>query len=719
MRRLALLGLAALLAAPAPAGARLPQQDGLVDLAAAPVARVDGAAAADGAGRTVAWAGDLNRDGVSDLLVGVPDAGQNGRAASGSVYVVFSTPTGRPTIDLASLGKSGFRIDGAAAGDRTGTSLAAVGDLDGDGLGELLIGAPGADRGGRVGSGTVWLVRGKTTTTRIDLAAPGAQAVAIDGAAPGRQLGTALATVGDVDGDGTPEALLGEAPVAPQAGTPAGPGRAWVVRPPLLERLDLSAPGDRALELVGLGPGDGVGSSLGPAGDVNGDGLADVLVGAQGATGPGGVGAGAAFLVLGRPLGGQLALASLAAAAGTRLEGEAPGDAFGSSVWGAGDIDGNGRPDVLVGAYGADNRGRAGAGSAYVISLEPGGTSWQARQLARVDGAARLDLLGWCLRSADVDHDRVPDLVLGAYGAQPLGRAAAGSVAVVYGTAVSGLVDLAGLTPDRGFVVIGGSGAKLGAALDVGVDGDGDERADLLLGAPGASPTGRPGQGGAFLVQGFGTPAFDYPSPRIVRDPGAEIAIAPLVPRVLAYTGFTSFSIDPGLPTEFRFDPATGIIRGWPALLFASSYTVTMTDATGSVSERLAVPETEPDGDPPALRAELGQTRAVEAIDRGAVVVRVNVDEEAVVDVVVLARVRRPGRPGTRPRWRTVAIGRALASFAGPQIGWAEVPVRPNAHGRTLLRRAAESGRGLRLVVRALALNDTGAKLTVVSYRLR
>src|SRR5207247_10349827 len=106
---------------------------------------------------SVANAGDINKDGRPDLLIGAPGAGNNGRDSSGSAYVVV-TGAGTGAIDLAALGDNGTRIDGAATGDNLGLTITSAGDPNGDGIPDILVGAPSAGPNGRDGSGSVYLI---------------------------------------------------------------------------------------------------------------------------------------------------------------------------------------------------------------------------------------------------------------------------------------------------------------------------------------------------------------------------------------------------------------------------------------------------------------------------------------------------------------------------------------------------------------------------------
>ena len=117
--------------------------------------------------------GDVNGDGRDDVIVGARYTSANDRPQSGSAYVVFGRP-GLAAIDLAALGTSGFRIDGAAY-DEAGTSVAAAGDVNGDGRDDVIVGAPGNNRNSRRDAGAAFVVFGKASSGAVRLSALGKQ----------------------------------------------------------------------------------------------------------------------------------------------------------------------------------------------------------------------------------------------------------------------------------------------------------------------------------------------------------------------------------------------------------------------------------------------------------------------------------------------------------------------------------------------------------------
>ena len=156
----------------------------------------------------------MNGDGVDDLIVGARGVDSDGRYDVGASYVVFGSSDGfAASVDLGALdGSNGFRIDGIDAYDQSGFSVAGAGDLNGDGFGDLIVGAPGADDDGdySVGESYVIFGSGEGFAPSIDLAAlDGSQGFRLVGIDSGDQSGIAVAGAGDVNGDGLDDLIVG------------------------------------------------------------------------------------------------------------------------------------------------------------------------------------------------------------------------------------------------------------------------------------------------------------------------------------------------------------------------------------------------------------------------------------------------------------------------------------------------------------------------------
>jgi hypothetical protein len=475
------------------------------DLAVDRLARIDGAAAADYMD-SVVDAGDVDGDGLPDLLVGASGASPSGRSGAGSAYVVFGTGT-PADLDLAGLGTRGFRIDGPAAGASLGWSVT----------------APYAPFAGRTLVGATYVVFGKSSTTAVDTAALGTAGYTIGGASTptAERLGTSIADAGDVDGDHVHDLLIG-------CRDAAGYGRALVVfSHGTATDVDAAALGTDGYVVDGVASTAGIatyfGSAVANAGDVNADGVPDQVIAAPGSDLSGRTDAGSVFVVLGQR-GSTTTISTAGAFAGYRVDGAVAGDELGGDkyeprgVGGAGDLNGDGVPDQVLGAPYADPSGRSNAGTAYVIYGRTTATTVDTASLSgaatsagyRIDGAAAGNKLGDAVgrdmatgtgMGTDVDRDGRPDVLLGAPSGDPGGRAAAGIVYVVRGVATPATVDL--LTPGtQAFLVHGSAAGEKARSVAVLTDRDGDNRPDLAVTAGDASPGGRARAGSAYLVAG-------------------------------------------------------------------------------------------------------------------------------------------------------------------------------------------------------------------------
>jgi len=326
--------------------------------------RIDGIDVQDYSGRSVSGAGDVNGDGLADLIVGAFVADPGGDSSAGESYVVFGKPS-NTVVDLANLGSGGFRIDGIDAGDNSGRSVSGAGDVNGDGLADLIVGAYGADPFGDSAAGESYVVFGKSDSTPVDLVNLGGGGFRIDGIDADDFSGRSVSGAGDVNGDGLADLIVGAYRADP--GGDGGAGESYVVfGKATTGRVDLANLGAGGFRIDGIDAYDFSGRSVSGAGDVNGDGLADLIVGADGAD-PGGDGyGGESYVVFGKAGSAPVELANLGSG-GFRINGIDAFEHSGRSVSGAGDVNGDGLADLLVGAYRAAPGGDALAGQTYVV----------------------------------------------------------------------------------------------------------------------------------------------------------------------------------------------------------------------------------------------------------------------------------------------------------------------------------------------------------------
>jgi len=474
--------------------------------------------------------GDFNNDGFDDMVVGAPDADFDPatgdlRANAGAVYIIlgranFTTPF---VVDanLASPNLPNIRIFGAAANDNLGFVVAS-GDINGDGIDDLLLGAPGADFEGppaRENTGAVFVIFGNTSfpTGTLDLATAGTADLAIFGQRTGDEFGSAIAT-GNVGGPSAIADILIGAPgnTGPEDDRNGG-GAAYVVfgattlgTPDVIDIDDTPA----AVSIFGEA-GSLLGSSL-AIGDVNGIAPADLLVGAPLSDRPDltpVTETGALFVFVGgvnlNPIAPDptrifdLASVTLTERPTILIYGNDAEDHLGASV-SAGDINNDSNADILIGAPDADSRLGApateDAGEAYVIAggvalNPPVGQTEQRIDVSvtsvqlTIYGASAGDHFGSTVRAVTIsttgNTDNITDLAVGSPGFNATGRANAGAVHVFYGGPTALFFaerDLA-LQQDDFRLVGQATGDELGWAIAAG-DLDNNQGGDLVAGAP-------------------------------------------------------------------------------------------------------------------------------------------------------------------------------------------------------------------------------------------
>jgi hypothetical protein len=303
----------------------------------------------------LANAGDINGDGLTDLLGGDPyyasPLDPQG-ARRGAVWLLLS-----PLSENESTADARAMIVGDGASWEAGRGLAGAGDVDGDGLDDILIGAPRvADADGLPSQGRAFLFTSNVEGT-IDV---GHADAIVMGDVPAGRLGWDVNGAGDVNDDGYDDVLLGAA----SGSTYGHPGAAYLMSGPLSGILGVS---DATATIRGVAAGDAIGTSVDGAGDVDGDGVADIVIsGLNGAGGPEDGGVVGVYL-------GPLAGTQRHDDAHLQLHGSDVSGRFGNDVIGAGDLDGDGLDDLVLGSYREDVGAAHEAGATYIIYGVDGG----------------------------------------------------------------------------------------------------------------------------------------------------------------------------------------------------------------------------------------------------------------------------------------------------------------------------------------------------------
>ncbi len=484
--------------------------------------RMTGAAEGNQSGKSVQGAGDVNGDGLDDVIIGASNADPGGRESAGVAYLIYGRTDNPTGLALGSLtAAQGARLIGALTGDQAGESVSTAGDINGDGFGDLIIGAPGLDLGETEDTGGAYVVFGGSgLAASVNLAGlNGASGFRVLGTIEGQRLGTSVAGGGDVNGDGYDDIVIG----APDTtiGGKEGAGAAYVVFGAssfgaALDIDDLN--GSNGFKIPGAAAFAYTGNAVAHAGDVNRDGYGDLMVAAWKAAKGSADEVGSVFLLYGKEaFAPSIAVSAIKGDAGFRMDGAAEGDHTGRSVAGRGDINGDGYSDMVIGAPHALDT----AGAAYVVFGKPGFAD--VVSLGALNGSDGFRLTGSdangqagtaVANAADVNGDGLDDVLIGAPGAGIDSLRFAGEAYVVFGkTTFAPSLSLGSLGGGAGLQydgVAGGNQAGQAAASAGDTNGDGYD--DLLVGEPKAGTFDAGNLGYAYLIYGGATMGISLPT---------------------------------------------------------------------------------------------------------------------------------------------------------------------------------------------------------------
>ena len=420
--------------------------------------KINGIGKGDNSGGSVSAAGDVNGDGIDDIIIGA--AGAIGSGEEDESYVVFGAQNwSDPSIELSGLtGANGFKITGIHQGSSSGLSVSSAGDVNNDGISDIIIGAAGATANGRVAAGETYVIfgAGSWSDPSIDLSSlNGTNGFRITGIDEYDASGVSVSYAGDVNGDGNDDIIIGAHNAAPNDVISGkmypGAGETYVVfgySALASASIDLSSlNGTNGFRINGIDELDRSGRSVSFAGDVNGDEVDDIIIGAYLADAGGTINSGQSYVVFGAKSWSDpsIELTTLDGTDGFKINGSQQGDFSGSSVSGAGDVNGDGIDDIIIGASGADPNDGSEAGESYVIFGAQGWSSasidlslLDAKDGFQINGIGTDNWSGGSVSHAgDVNGDGFDDVIIGARFSDTNDSVHSGQSYVVFGQRVN------------------------------------------------------------------------------------------------------------------------------------------------------------------------------------------------------------------------------------------------------------------------------------------
>lgn len=455
-------------------------------------------AAGNFVGSSVSTIGDFNGDGIDDISIGAFAADPNGNNAAGESYIIFGTNQGFPTnLDLSTLnGTNGFIIEGFEAESFSGAAVSSAGDINGDGLQDLIIGAFASDSNSLSDSGQTYVVFGSNQPlpNRFNLAnLDGTNGFKIDSDQALDYAGISVSSAGDFNNDGWDDLA-----VAAPAGINTFLGKVYIVNgrntgfPDTVYSSHLKPENGTVINHEsGLS-----GTTISNAGDINGDSIDDLIIGTEQGVIENNPQGGEAYVLFGKT-GGYPAGFSLSNVNGSNGFNIKGGGFSVSSVSGAGDINADGLGDIIIGVSESPVNNQINAGKAYVVFGTQAGFPEKLDLLSLngnngfvINGVEADELLGGSVQGAgDVNGDQIDDLIIGASGATANGVIGAGKTYVVFGSnqGFAASLNSSELNGENGFFINGTtenelSGVAVGSAGDINQDGIND----MLIGAPGS-----------------------------------------------------------------------------------------------------------------------------------------------------------------------------------------------------------------------------------------
>ncbi|MCI4644319.1 MAG: Ig-like domain-containing protein [Hyphomonadaceae bacterium] len=579
---------------------------------------IDGLTAIDRLGYDVSNAGDINGDGIDDIIIGAPYSETGVTQNTGEAYVIYGTDAGfSASFDLTSLdGTNGFTITNASGyeGDELGHAVTGLGDINGDGYDDFAVGSFNANKDNGMGGvasdvGKSWIIfgTGADQPATFDVSTiNGTNGFVVIGDQADDYAGRVITSAGDIDGDGIDDILIS----ADRTDTPGDKaGGVYVIYGTdsgFAGEIDLAdietGDGSVGTYIHGAAAGDRAGRDAHSAGDINGDGFADIIIGAYQSTFDA-TGdtyddhyAGKAFVVFGGSggLGGTLDLDDLDGSNGFTMDGLAAEDITGRGVSTAGDLNGDGIDDIIIGAPLADANG-SNSGAVYVVYGTNSGFAANV-DLSTLNGTNGFTILGEnadaqsgfdLANLGDINGDGIDDILIGS--TSKFGNTNGSYVVFGNSSGFSSTLDLGSLDGSNGFQmpdITGGdnTGFSVSSAGDLNDDGVND----LIIGANGADPNMQNNAGRVYVVFGNANISTSYVNTSFAIALEAPPVIADLDGDIATHTEGDAFTLlDAGTAVSITDAESTDFDGGLLDIQFATGQVAEdglIVDTSGTVA---------------------------------------------------------------------------------------------------------------------------------------
>lgn len=482
---------------------------------------LNGTEAGNFSGVAVSKTGDINGDKIDDIIVGSFGADPNNVNAAGKSQVIFGNQKFPASVNLSQLnGQNGFTLNGIDAEGFSGGTVSSAGDINGDGIKDFIIGAFGAAVNGQNNAGKTYIVFGtnKGFPANFNLAnLNGNNGFAVTGTNTFDYAGLFATGISDINGDRIDDILI-SAP-GPLGGTP---GKSYVIYgrttgfSPNLNLAEINS--NNGFLINGI---DGNSSGTASSGDINGDGIPDLVIGADGGTTSGGINAGKTYVIFGQQGGftGSINVPELNGTTGFVIAGLNAEERSGIALTATGDINGDGNKDIVIGAPAATVGDQINAGKTYVIFGKKEAFPVMVNP-AELNGSNGFTIFGFDAEGSsgnavsyagDINKDGFDDLLIGASSANSNDQNNAGKTFIVFGKKeFSANFSLAEANGKNALVLNGvETDGLVGTAVSGGGDINGDGIDDIIVGAPGSLFQDSPGK--SYAV--FGSRGFGFSNP--------------------------------------------------------------------------------------------------------------------------------------------------------------------------------------------------------------